>query len=160
MKEFHGNQYYSRAIILIRILVGCVFLSEGIQKILFPDALGVGRFIKIGIPFPDVLAPFVACIEIICGGLILLGMFTRFAAIPLIITISVAILTTKIPMLFEKGFWAMAHEARTDWSMILGLFFLLIVGPGKWSLDHFRSDNKSNRHAQRTSSHSSPEQDS
>jgi putative oxidoreductase len=160
MKEFQGNQYYSRATILIRILVGGVFLSEGIQKILFPDTLGVGRFIKIGIPFPDVLAPFVGSVEIICGGLILLGMFTRFAAIPLIITISAAILTTKIPMLYEKGFWAMAHEARADWSMILGLFFLLIVGPGKWSLDHFRSGNKSNLHAQRAGSHSSPEHDS
>ena len=49
----------AKAILLIRILVGWVFLSEGIQKFLFPDSLGVGRFVKIGIPWPQVMAPFV-----------------------------------------------------------------------------------------------------
>jgi uncharacterized membrane protein YphA (DoxX/SURF4 family) len=47
----------------------------------------------------------------------------------------VAISTTKIPMLFKSGFWAMAHEARTDWAMLLGSIFLLVVGAGPWSLD-------------------------
>lgn len=133
------NHKFLTAIILIRITVGCVFLSEGIQKFLFSDSLGVGRFIKIGIPLPEIMAPFVGVVEIACGGLILLGLFTQLAAIPLIISMLVAFSTTKIPLLFEKGFWAMAHEARTDLSMILGLIFLLIVGSGRWSLDDIRS---------------------
>jgi len=122
-------------IILIRLMVGAVFLSEGIQKFLFSESLGVGRFIKIGIPAPEVMAPFVGVVEIVCGMLVLLGLFTRLAAIPLIINMLVAIATTKIPILLEKGFWAMAHESRTDWSMLLGSIFLLIVGAGWWSMD-------------------------
>jgi uncharacterized membrane protein YphA (DoxX/SURF4 family) len=112
-----------------------VFLSEGIQKFLFPDAVGVGRFVKIGIPVPEFSAPFVGVVEIVCGVLILLGLFARRAAIPLIINMLVAISTTKIPILIERGFWAMAHEARTDWSMLLGSVFLLLAGAGRWSLD-------------------------
>ena len=127
----------SQSIIIIRVLVAYVFISEGIQKFLFSDALGVGRFIKIGIPSPEIMAPFVGVVEIVCGGLFLLGLFTRLAAIPLIIDMLVAISTAKIPILLEKGFWAMAHEARVDWSMILGSIFLLIVGSGAWSLDSF-----------------------
>ena len=125
--------------LLIRMIVGCVFLSEGIQKFLFADAQGVGRFIKIGIPAPEIMAPFVGVVEIVCGLLILAGLLTRLAAIPLIIDMLVAISTTKIPMLMDKGFWAMAHEARTDWSMLLGSLFLLIAGGGRWSLDFFFS---------------------
>jgi putative oxidoreductase len=130
------------AVILIRLIVGAVFLSEGIQKFLFPGELGVGRFVNIGIPAPEVMAPFVGVFEIGCGILILLGLLTRLAAIPMIINMLVAISSTKIPMLLNKGFWAMAHEARTDWSMLLGSVFLLIVGAGRWSLDrhlHSRS---------------------
>jgi putative oxidoreductase len=123
------------ATVLVRVLVGWVFLSEGVQKFLFPAALGVGRFAKIGIPWPSFSAPFVAVFEIGCGILILLGLLTRAAAIPLIIDISVAIASTKIPMLVEKGFWSMAHEARTDFSMLFGLLFLLIEGAGSWSVD-------------------------
>ena len=125
----------SAAIILVRLIVGPVFLSEGIQKFLFSDTLGVGRFLKIGIPVPELSAPFVGVVEIMCGTMILVGLFTRLAAIPLIINMAVAISTTKIPILLEKGFWAMAHEARTDWSMLLGSMFLLIVGAGQWSID-------------------------
>jgi putative oxidoreductase len=124
-----------RAIFAVRLMVGCVFLSEGIQKFLFSESLGVGRFIKIGIPVPEIMAPFVGVVEIVCGVLVLSGLITRLAAIPLIINILVAISTTKIPILLEKGFWAMAHEARVDWSMILGSLFLLIVGGGQRSLD-------------------------
>src|SRR5271167_3864072 len=90
-----------KAPILIRLLVGAVFLSEGIQKFLFPDALGVGRFIKIGIPAPPIMAPFVGVVEIVCGGLLLVGLITRLASIPLLIDISVAIATTKVPMLIH-----------------------------------------------------------
>jgi putative oxidoreductase len=122
--------------LLVRMIVGFVFVSEGIQKFLFSDSLGVGRFIKIGIPAPEVMAPFVGVVEIVCGVLILVGFLTQIAAIPLIIDMLVAISTTKIPILLEKGFWAMAHEARVDWSMLLGSIFLLMVGGGLWSLDY------------------------
>lgn len=136
------------ATILIRLMVGGVFLSEGIQKFLFPDAVGVGRFVRIGIPYPEVMAPFVGVFEIACGALILLGLLTRLAAVPMIINMAVAVVSTKIPILLgygywgfslrkldEYGFWAMAHESRTDFSMILGSIFLLLVGAGSLSID-------------------------
>jgi len=122
-------------VVLVRLAVGVVFLSEGIQKFLYPNDLGVGRFIKIGIPAPQVMAPFVGVVEIVCGALIILGLLTRLAAIPLIIDMLVAISTTKIPILLKSGFWAMTHEARTDYVMLLGSIFLLIVGAGSWSID-------------------------
>ena len=136
------------AVILIRMLVGGVFLAEGVQKFLFPAEVGAGRFAKIGIPNPEVLAPFVGVVETVCGALVLVGLLTRLAAIPLIINMLVAILATKIPILLGHGFWGfslrnlpyygfwgMVHEARTDFSMLLGSLFLLIVGAGAWSLD-------------------------
>jgi uncharacterized membrane protein YphA (DoxX/SURF4 family) len=132
----------------VRWLVGAIFVSEGIQKFLFPELLGAGRFGRIGIPWPNALGPFVGLVEIFCGALLLLGLFTRLASIPLLCDISVAIFSTKIPILLghaygpfhlaqlnRYGFWAMASEARTDFSMLLGLLFLLIAGPGPWSLD-------------------------
>jgi putative oxidoreductase len=124
-----------RATLLVRLLVGCVFLSEGVQKFLFPQALGVGRFIKIGIPAPQFFAPFVGAVEIIGGALLIVGLLTRLASIALMINISVAILTTKLPMLAKSGFWATAHEARVDFCMLLGTIFLLIVGAGPLSID-------------------------
>ena len=133
------------AVVIIRLLVGLVFLSEGIQKFLFPEALGVGRFVKIGIPAPGFFAPFVGVVEIACGLLVVIGLMTRLAAVPLLTVILVAIATTKIPMVAQNGFWAAAHEARTDYSMLLGLIFLLIVGGGPWSLDEWRLG-----HARRT----------
>ncbi len=137
------------ATFLIRVVVGGVFLSEGIQKFLFADAQGAGRFAKIGIPAPDIMGPFVGCVEIVCGTLLLIGLLTRFAAIPLMIDISVAIISTKLPILLghgfwgfslpklaNYGFWSMTHEARTDFCMLVGSLFLLIVGAGKkWSVD-------------------------
>jgi uncharacterized membrane protein YphA (DoxX/SURF4 family) len=124
-----------KAAILIRILVGSVFLSEGIQKFLFPEALGVGRFIKIGIPAPTIAAPLVGTVEIVFGACVFVGFLTRLTAIPLLIDICVAIATTKIPLLLDKGFWAAAHDARTDVSMLLALVFLIIAGAGPWSMD-------------------------
>jgi len=136
------------AVVLIRLMVGVVFASEGIQKFLLPDQLGIGRFTRIGMPFPEMMAPFVGVVEIVCGVLILLGLATRLAAIPLLINISVAILSTKVPILLGHGFWgfqlpklesygwwSMLHEARTDLSMWLALVYLLIVGAGSWSVD-------------------------
>jgi putative oxidoreductase len=122
-------------VLLIRILVGTVFLSEGIQKFLFPDQIGAGRFAKIGIPAPEVMAPFVGLVETICGALVLVGLLIRPAATVLIVVMVVAIVTTKTPILLEKGFWGMAHESRTDWSMLLASLFLVIVGAGPRSLD-------------------------
>ncbi len=137
-----------RAVILIRLLVGGVFLAEGIQKFLFPGELGVGRFTKIGIPWPDVSAPFVGAAETICGALLIVGLLTRAAAAVLLIDISVAIVSTKVPILLghgfgpfslprlpRYGFWSMAHEARVDFSMWLGSLFLIITGAGGLSLD-------------------------
>jgi putative oxidoreductase len=140
------------AVLLVRLIVGGVFLSEGIQKFLYPDALGVGRFIKIGIPAPEIMAPFVGVFEIACGVLLLLGLLTRLAAIPMIIDMLVAIWTTKIPILLKDGFWSMAHEARTDYAMLLGSLFLLIVGGGVWSMDHFVEKRK-NGYRNDTDSH-------
>ena len=117
----------AKATLLIRILVGWVFLSEGIQNILFPDALGVGRFVKIGIPWPLVIAPFVGVVEIVCGSLLLIGLMARLAAIPLLIDICVAAYSTKIVMLAKNGFWGTLHESRTDVSMLLGLIFFKII---------------------------------
>jgi putative oxidoreductase len=125
----------AKALLLIRILVGWVFVSEGIQKFIFPAQLGVGRFEKIGIPAPQFMAPFVGSVEIVCGSLLLIGLFTRVAAVPLLGVILVAIVTTKLPMIAKTGMWSMLHEARTDFSMMLGLVFLLITGAGTLSVD-------------------------
>ena len=132
----------ARALLLVRILVGWVFVSEGLQKFLFPAQLGVGRFEKIGIPSPHLMAPFVGTVEIVCGSLLLIGLFARLAAIPLLAVILVAIATTKIPMLAKTGVWSMLHEARTDFSMALGLLFLLITGAGSLSLDASRQADR------------------
>jgi putative oxidoreductase len=129
----------AKAVVLVQVLVGWVFLSEGIQKFLFPDALGVGRFVVIGIPWPQTMAPFVGGVEILCGTLVLLGLFTRLAVIPLVGVISVALYSTKIVTFGKLGFWGTLHEARADVSMLLGLVFLLFVGAGSWSLDAPRS---------------------
>jgi uncharacterized membrane protein YphA (DoxX/SURF4 family) len=137
-----------RTTLLIRIVVSLVFASEGIQKFLYADALGTGRFAKIGIPAPEVMGPFVGLVEIVCGLLVLAGFFTRLAAIPLIINMAVAIASTKVPILLGHGYWIFAHtfapkaglwsflhESRTDLSMLCGSVFLSFVGAGPWSLD-------------------------
>ncbi len=135
-----------KAVVLIRLMVGAVFLSEGIQKFLFPAEVGAGRFAKIGLPWPECLAPFVGSFEIMCGALVLLGLCTRLAVIPLLTIMGVALYSTKLPILLKSGFWKMAHEARTDFSMTLGAIFLLIVGAGAWSLDAWLH-NRSARNA-------------
>src|SRR5690606_938202 len=106
--------------LLIRFMVGGVFLSEGFQKFLFPAVRGAGRFEKIGLPYPEFLGSFVGFFEIAGGLLVLLGLFTRLASIPLIIIMLVAMATTKTQLLADKGFWEMLHGSRTDWSMLLG----------------------------------------
>lgn len=136
------------SVILIRLMAGAVFLSEGIQKFLYPADIGAGRFAEMGFGSPEFVASLVGTFEITCGALLLLGLLTRAAAIPLVIIMLTAIITTKVPILigtdlgaFEVrdldryGFWAMAHETRTDWAMLLGSLFLLIQGAGRWSVD-------------------------
>ncbi|MGE5415120.1 MAG: DoxX family protein [Syntrophomonadaceae bacterium] len=137
-----------RSVLLVRLLVGGVFLAEGIQKFLYPGELGPGRFAKIGIPWPDALAPFVGVVEIVGGALVLAGLATRVAAGLLLADILVAIASTKIPILLGRGygpftlaslprygFWSMVHEARVDFCMALGSLFLILTGAGPISLD-------------------------
>jgi putative oxidoreductase len=131
----------SKTTILIRLMVGAVFLSEGIQKFLFSGTLGAGRFAKIGLPLPEFLGGFVGAFEIVCGILVLIGFLTRLASIPLIIIMFVAIATTKLEILTDKGFWEMMHGSRTDWAMLLGSIFLLIKGGGYWSADKILAQN-------------------
>ena len=125
----------SKTTIIICLMVGAVFLSEGIQKFLFADKLGAGRFAKIGLPNPDFLGPFVGSFEIVCGTLVLLVLLTRLAAIPLLTIMIVAIATTKAQLLTDNGFWSMLHDSHTNWAMLLGSIFLIIKGGGKWSVD-------------------------
>lgn len=120
--------------LILRVLVGWVFVSEGIQKFLFPAALGVGRFAKIGIPHPEIMAPFVGGVEILFGLLLILGVSVAVSAIPLLIVICTAIATTKVPMLAKQGVWATLHEARTDVSMLLGLLAIMLLGAGQFAL--------------------------
>ena len=131
------NTDNSRSTIIIRIMVGIVFLSEGIQKFIFPAIRGAGRFEKIGLPLPEFLGTFVGAFEIICGALILIGLLTRFATVPTIIIMLVAIATTKVEILTNDGFWEMMHASRTDWAMLLGSLFLFIKGGGRYSIDWF-----------------------
>lgn len=128
-------------LLLLRLLVGWVFLSEGIQKFLFPASLAAGRFAKIGIPGPQFTGPFVGVVEIVCGVMVIVGLFTILAVLPLLIDIVVAIITTKVPMLLKQGFWTAMHEGRTDFCMFVGLIAIALLGPGTLSLDERRRTN-------------------
>ncbi|HEX8111124.1 MAG TPA: DoxX family protein [Kofleriaceae bacterium] len=137
-------------LVLLRIAMAFVFVTEGIQKFLYPELLGVGRFTKIGIPYPEFSAPLVGGVEVVGGALVLLGLYTRLAAFPLVIDMIVAITATKVPILLgygfwgfaspsgKTGFWAAAHEARLDIMMLLSCATLLVIGPGKLSFDQRR----------------------
>lgn len=129
------NFPYGYSYLLIRLIPGLVFLSEGIQKFVVPVELGPGRFEKIGFSHPEFWAYFTACFEILCGLLLIAGLIVRLAVVPLLIVMIVAFITTKLPILDQKGFWAMAHEYRTDFAMTLLLIFLLINGAGWPSAD-------------------------
>jgi len=136
------------ATVLIRLIVGLVFVSEGVQKFLYPDEVGAGRFAKIPIPNPESTASIVGFFEILCGVLVIVGLFTRFAALPLIAVMLTALLTTKLPILLGSefmgfsvrkvsyyGIWGFLHESRTDLAMLFSALFLLLAGAGKWSID-------------------------
>ena len=135
-----------RSTVLIRLMAGGVFLWEGILKFVYTNQ-GVGRFTKLGIPLPGPMAHFVAVLEIVGGMLLIAGFLTRFIAIPFIIEMIVAILSTKISLYLGTsplplppappriGAWAVLHEIRSDYAQIMSVMFLLIAGPGPWSVD-------------------------
>lgn len=127
-------------IILIRLAVGLIFLTQGVLKFTDPK-MGVIRFMRIGFPYPAFTAHFVGLFEIVCGFLVLIGLLTRLASIPLLIVICTAIATTKIPELLrsEQGFWFMVSDARTDFAMLCSLLFLIAMGAGSLSLDARRA---------------------
>jgi len=124
------------SIVLVRLAVGLIFLTQGILKYTDPN-MGVARFTRIGFPHPYFTAHFVGTFEIACGALVLLGLWTRASALPLLIVITTALATTKVPELFRagQGFWYMVSDARTDFAMFCSLLFLISVGGGAWSLD-------------------------
>jgi putative oxidoreductase len=128
-----------RGVVFIRMAVGLIFFSQGVLK--YVDAnLGVNRFTRIGFPHPGFTAHFVGAFEIVCGLLVLIGLFTRLAAVPLLIIICTAIATTKIPELSHsgQGFRFMVSDARTDFAMLMSLLFLLMAGGGRWAVDAWR----------------------
>ncbi len=115
------------------------------RKFLF-DNQGPGRFAKLGFPAAPELATFVGGVEIVCGALLVVGLLTRLAAVPLIVDMVVALLTTKVPLLFgtgpepvsappKMGFWAFAYQARLDATMLLACVYLVVIGAGLWSID-------------------------
>jgi putative oxidoreductase len=122
-------------LIFIRLIVGLVFISEGLQKYLFVEVLGPGFFHEIGFGHAYFWAYFTGAFEIFCGILILIGLFTRLAAIPSLVIMVIAFITTKLPLLTYKGFWAFLHEYDKDFCMTMLLILLLIYGGGKWSFD-------------------------
>jgi len=141
-------------------MAGGVFLWEGVMKFVFPHTLGVGRFLKLGIPAPEFMAPFVGVLEIVGGTLFILGLCTRLAALPLLIDIVVAIASTKIPLLLgtsplppppvppQVGFWAVLHEIRSDDAQLLCSLFLFLVGAGPWALDALLARRRGSARAQ------------
>jgi putative oxidoreductase len=136
MNRLLAPTWNARSIVFVRLAVGSIFVTQGILK--YIDAsMGILRFAKVGFPYPDFTAHFVGTFEIACGFLVLIGLFSRLASIPLLIVILTAIATTKIPELSHpnQGFWFMVSDARTDFAMTMDLLFLISVGAGAWSFD-------------------------
>ncbi len=134
------------AILLLRIMAGSVFLWEGILKFAYANQ-GIGRFTKLGFPFPEATADFVALVEIVGGALILAGFMTRLVAVVFVIEMITAMLSTKITLYLgtsplplpsappKVGMWAVLHEIRSEWAQLSVSLFLALTGPGRWSLD-------------------------
>jgi len=134
------------SIVAIRMMAGAVFLWEGILKFVYTNQ-GIGRFTKLGFPAPGLTADFVALLEIVGGALLIAGFLTRLIAIPFVIEMIVAILSTKVALYLgtsplplppappQIGAWAVLHEIRSDYAQIMSALYLLIAGPGPWSVD-------------------------
>lgn len=131
------------SVIFVRFYVGLIFVVEGVLKYLRPEQLGTGRFAKVGIPAAAFLANLDGAFEIGCGVLILAGLLTRLAVLPMIVDMIGALATTKVPLLWgaaelypgEHGMWDFLHESRLEVAMLCGSLFLLAVGSGRRSLD-------------------------
>ena len=148
-----------KSTLVLRLMAGGVFLWEGILKFVYANQ-GICRFTKLGMPLPHFTADFVACLEIVGGLLLLSGLFTRLIAIPFIVEMIVAILSTKIslylgtsPLPFpaappKVGMWAVLHEVRSEYAQLLTVLFLMINGPGRWSLDAVLSQQKQENRGQ------------
>src|SRR3954454_2289968 len=144
------------ATILIRVMAGAVFLWEGILKFVYTNQ-GVGRFTKLGFPAPHFTATADGWLEIIGGILLLTGLLTRVIAIPFIVEMIVAMLSTKIPLYLgtsplplppvppQVGFWAVLHEIRSEYAQLLTCIFLLVAGPGRWSVDAWLAGKRDTR---------------
>src|SRR5437764_8236549 len=142
------------ATLLLRLMAGSVFLWEGILKFVFANQ-GIGRFTKLGMPLPALTAHFIGALEIGGGALLLLGLATRVIAIPFIIEMIVAVLSTKISLFLGTsplplppappivGLWAVLHEVRSEWAQIVTAMFLFAAGPGPISLDAWLARRRS-----------------
>lgn len=156
----------SSAVVLIRLYVGLIFAGEGMLKFLRPDTLGPGRFDKVGIPAPTLTAYLDGAFEIGCGILILVGLLTRLAVVPMIVDMIGALASTKVPLLWgdaalypkESGIWDLFHEGRLEVAMLCGSVFLLIVGAGTASLDAMRSRSAAVRPVEEVSVQRQPTQ--
>jgi putative oxidoreductase len=135
LKSYILNTGNDSKIIFIRLISGLIFISEGIQKFLIVTMFGPAFFREIGFGNPMFWVYFTGTFEILCGILILLGLLTRLASIPLLTIMIIAFITTKLPLLTTKGFWTFSHEYGTEFSLTLLLIVLLIYGGGKWSAD-------------------------
>jgi uncharacterized membrane protein YphA (DoxX/SURF4 family) len=129
------NTVKDSKIIFIRLIVGLIFISEGIQKYLIVTIFGPALFKEIGFSNPMFWVYFTGAFEILCGILILFGLLTRLAAIPLLTIMIIAFITTKLPLLATKGFWTFSHEYSIEFSLTFLLILLFIYGGGKWSVD-------------------------
>jgi len=141
------------SILILRLMAGGVFFWEGILKFVYTNQ-GIGRFTKLGFPFPETTAHFIASGEIIGGLLLIFGLGTRITSFYFIIQMIIAVLSTKIdlylgtsplplpPALPKVGIWAVLHEIRSDYAQILVCLFLLLEGAGRMSLDFIISTSK------------------
>ena len=150
MTTHNDTDKASRYTLLLRLMAGSVFFWEGLLKLVYVNQ-GVGRFTKLGFPFPELTAHFVAGFEIIGGLLIMAGLFTRLVALGFVVEMVVAILSTKISLFLgtsplplpasppKVGIWAVLHEIRSEWAQLTTSLFLVLAGPGRWSLDARRA---------------------
>jgi uncharacterized membrane protein YphA (DoxX/SURF4 family) len=154
----HPSTSGPKSTLAIRLMAGGVFLSEGLLKFVYVNQ-GVGRFTKLGMPMPAVLAPAIALLEIGGGLLLITGLGTRLISVPFILEMVVAVLSTKIGLYFGTsplpkppalpvvGWWAVLHESRSDYAQLMSCIFLLASGPGAWSLDAVLQRRRGSRHA-------------